>query len=424
MAIGTTLKIAFDGNQVKRGLSDMKSGMKSLAKSAAIGAAAVTAIGAGLVFAAKKAIDAGLAINRMGELANTAEKRVEAIAKQIGIFGDQSGVVAERLNDLSDSTARMIGVDQKSIKATIAKMITFKGLAASADTVGGAFDRATMAALDMAAAGFGTAESNAVQLGKALEDPISGLSALRRSGITFTQAEKEKIKTLVESNRVLEAQGLILDAIEGQLGGAAVATADASQRIAVGIQQMRESFAMGFAGSFGTAADALEPFFASAMEPLKNFGQRIGDAIKNAMSGNESDLVNIGFTIGGLIKSGITTGMKISGKEITASIFGKIQDLDNWIVKNIGIGFEQNYGDVIESQISKENKAALSQVISQGRETLSNLTNPANNPNRVIMNGNAYQPIPGGMQGADLWKDGQAYRLLERIANNTQPSPL
>jgi hypothetical protein len=48
--------------------------------------------------------------------------------------------------------------------------------------MGGNFDRATQAAIDMGAAGFGSAEQNAAQLGKALNDPITGLAALRRSG--------------------------------------------------------------------------------------------------------------------------------------------------------------------------------------------------------------------------------------------------
>jgi hypothetical protein len=60
---------------------------------------------------------------------------------------------------------------------------------------------------------------NAVALGKALNDPIKGISALTRNGITFTESEKERIKVLVESNKVGEAQNMILQAIETQVGG-------------------------------------------------------------------------------------------------------------------------------------------------------------------------------------------------------------
>jgi hypothetical protein len=51
----------------------------------------------------------------------------------------------------------------------------------------------------MAAAGFGTAESNATQLGKALQDPIKGITALNRAGITFTEDQKELINIFVYS---------------------------------------------------------------------------------------------------------------------------------------------------------------------------------------------------------------------------------
>jgi hypothetical protein len=101
-------------------------------------------------------------------------------------------------------------------------------------------DRATLAAIDLAAAGFGEAEQNAVQLGKALQDPIKGITALARSGVTFTEQEKEKIKTLVESGKVLEAQDLILSAIETQVGGTAAATATGSQKMTVAFNMMAD----------------------------------------------------------------------------------------------------------------------------------------------------------------------------------------
>jgi hypothetical protein len=95
---------------------------------------------------------------------------------------------------------------RNSIKATQAKLLTFKELAATANEIGGNFERTTKAAIDLGAAGFGTAELNAVALGKALNDPIKGISALSRNGITFTESEKDRIKVLVESNKVGEAQ--------------------------------------------------------------------------------------------------------------------------------------------------------------------------------------------------------------------------
>src|SRR5690606_2788367 len=120
------------------------------------------------------------------------------------------------------------GVDQNAIKATQAKLLTFKNIAGTADEVGGAFDRATAAAVDLEAAGIGSAEQSAVQLGKALNDPVKGISALNRVGLTFTENEKAKIKAMQESGDMAGAQSIILAALEAQVGGTAEATANAT----------------------------------------------------------------------------------------------------------------------------------------------------------------------------------------------------
>jgi hypothetical protein len=194
---------------------------------------ATAAVGLGL---AKLGFD----MVKLAEESAQANARLDTIAKSMGIFGDQAGAVSKRLQAFADTQSMITSTDDELIKNTQAKLLTFKQLAKSADVAGGAFDRATVAALDMAAAGFGSATGNAVQLGKALNDPIRGIGALTRSGITFTEKEKEKIKTLVESNKTLEAQEYILSAIETQVGGTAAATATATARMQVAFENIGE----------------------------------------------------------------------------------------------------------------------------------------------------------------------------------------
>jgi phage-related protein len=190
----------------------------------------------------------------------------------MGLFGDSTDEVTKRLVSYAEATARATGIDTNSIKITQAKLLTFKELAASAGELGGEFDRATQAAINLAAAGFGSAETNAVQLGKALQDPIKGLTALSRSGVTFTEVEKERIKTLVESNKVSEAQILILEAIETQVGGTALATANASDRIRVGFTQVQERIGLALLPAFETLTafllDKLFPAFEEKVLPI------------------------------------------------------------------------------------------------------------------------------------------------------------
>jgi phage-related minor tail protein len=90
---------------------------------------------------------------------------------------------------------------------------------------GETFTRALTLAQDMAAVFGQDLSSAATQLGKALEDPIDGLTALRRVGISFSDSQKELIKTLVETGQTAEAQRVILDALAQQVGGAGAAEA-------------------------------------------------------------------------------------------------------------------------------------------------------------------------------------------------------
>jgi hypothetical protein len=178
---------------------------------------------------------------KAAEEAQVANARLDSIAESMKLFGDQAGNVSKRLQDYASAQSLATGIDDEAIKATQAKLLTFRELAKSAGVVGGAFDRATDAAIDLAAAGFGEAESNATQLGKALNDPIKGIAALTRVGVTFTKKEKEKIAQLVESGKLLEAQEIILGAIETQVGGTAEATAKSTEKIKIAFEEVSET---------------------------------------------------------------------------------------------------------------------------------------------------------------------------------------
>jgi hypothetical protein len=232
------IKIPIISEYDKRGQNDAETGLNKLGKSAKrlakIGAAAFAAVGAGAVVMGKQLLDAG-------ERAATSNARIEQITKSMGQFEGATDQVTDRLVKLAEKTAKLVGVDQNLIKEGQALLLTFKSVSADANKVGGVFDRATKAAIDLAAAGFGSVTTNAVQLGKALEDPIKGLAALGKSGVTFTAEQKELIKTLVETGRVAEAQEIILKAVETQVGGTAEATANASDRMKVAFSQLQES---------------------------------------------------------------------------------------------------------------------------------------------------------------------------------------
>jgi phage-related protein len=243
MATSRTLKLSLlaDVAGLSKGLTQGSNEVQGFGgKVADFGKKAAVAFAAAAVAATAFAVKFGKDAIVAGEAAATANARIEQINKSMGLFGESTAQVSESLIKYAEQTARLTGVDTNSIKATQAKLLTFKELAATAGELGGNFERTTKAAIDLGAAGFGTAEMNAVALGKALNDPIKGISALTRNGITFTESEKDRIKVLVESNKVGEAQNMILQAIESQVGGTAEATANATDRMKVGFTQVQE----------------------------------------------------------------------------------------------------------------------------------------------------------------------------------------
>ena len=207
------------------------------------------------------------------EAASTAKARLDAIAAATGVFGEETAKVTDRLAEFAKTQEMRIAVYDKVIQGVQSQFLSFNQLSGSADEAGGAFDRATAAAFDMAAAGFGAAESNAIALGKALEDPIKGVSALARTGTVFTDQQKEQIRVLQESGDLIGAQELILGELESQYAGVAAATADASDKLQLSFDNIKE-----------TAGAALLPVFADLVEGLQPVLEVLGDELAKAFT--------------------------------------------------------------------------------------------------------------------------------------------
>jgi phage-related protein len=78
-------------------------------------------------------------------------------------------------------------------------------------------------------------------LGKALNDPIKGMTALGRAGVTFTKGQQSQIKALVKSGDLLGAQKIILGEVKSQTGGAAAASATAGEKMKTAWNNAKES---------------------------------------------------------------------------------------------------------------------------------------------------------------------------------------
>jgi hypothetical protein len=164
-------------------------------------------------------------------------RRIEQVFRSMG---DTTGKAAAHAQKLAASMEMEMGIDGGQITDAMTKLATFEKVIKNNTGSTEVFERASKAAFDMQAAGFGDASGNVVQLGKALQDPIKGITALNKSGVTFTDIEKNKISALVASGKHFEAQQMILDAVEKQVGGVAKASAKDSTRMMLAFKQVQE----------------------------------------------------------------------------------------------------------------------------------------------------------------------------------------
>ena len=219
---------------------------------AKIGAAVATG------YAVKKVIDFGKeCVSAAGEAAK-ANKTLTQVFKNAG---DSTGELAKHGIDLAESFGRQAGISPTVIKGAESILTTFHDVSSATAVQSGIFDRATKAAADLAAAGFGDMDTNAKQLGKALEDPTKGITALTRSGVNFTKAQKDQIANMQKSGDLLGAQKIILGEVERQVGGTATATAGAGAKMSVAWEEAKVKIGTAMLPAVASVKNALAGVF-------------------------------------------------------------------------------------------------------------------------------------------------------------------
>lgn len=279
MAVGVNIVSHFDGKGIQKAIAGFKKLEGGALKSGYALQTANNAAKAGGAAFKKMLLPvaalgyAGLKLAKMGEEAAVANARILQVNKSMNLFGASVYEVSTRVQELAKAQSLQTGFDINEIKAGAAKILTFRAVAKSAEEVGGQFDRTLQAAIDLSATGFGDITKTSVQLGKAMQDPIKGMTALKRVGVTFTKQEKEQIKMLVEGGKEFEARAVILKAVESQVGGVAAATATASHKMSAAFHIATEDI--------GTlllpAMQALQQFVSTKLVPtMDGFGQVTG----------------------------------------------------------------------------------------------------------------------------------------------------
>lgn len=233
--------------------------------------------------AAGIAAAAGLAIF-VNKSISAFDKQVKAEAQVRQGLETTRGVAQRTFKQLTQQASALqnktIFGDEEILKDVTSQLLTFTSIS------GTQFDRTQKAALDLATRLDGDLKSASIQLGKALNDPAKGMSALSRSGITFTNEQIDVIKKLQKTNQLAKAQDLILNELEKQYGGSAEAAAKAGKggvtqllnRLG-DIQELIGKALMPIINSFASVIGVLTSFVEQNAQTFETVVQILGVAV-------------------------------------------------------------------------------------------------------------------------------------------------
>lgn len=157
-------------------------------------------------------------IMRVFRETSEAEESVAQLNAALESTGYAAGISSRQLQAWASELQNTTRYGDDAVMAMQTVLLTFDRL--NADT----FPRAQQAAIDLAARYRIDLNSAAKLVGKALQDPADGLTALKRVGVTFNEEQKKVIESFMQTNRVAEAQAVVLTNLETKFKGAAVAS--------------------------------------------------------------------------------------------------------------------------------------------------------------------------------------------------------
>jgi acid phosphatase family membrane protein YuiD len=269
--------------------------------------------------------------------------------------GGAAKITAGQVGDLATAISNKTGADDETIQSGANLLLTFTNIRNAVGKNNDIFNQATSTVTDMAAALNGGevsasgVKSASIQLGKALNDPIKGVTALQKVGVSFTDDQKKQIKTLVESGKTMEAQKVILAELNKEFGGAAAAAGDPFVRLKTIMGNLGEEiggyllpvaskFADWVSGKAIPGLSALFGLFKSG--DVAGFAKAFNVAPDSGLIKFLTGLRSIAITVFTTVKDGINgfvTAFKEGGGEVqTTGFYGFMERLGLIAQKTFG----------------------------------------------------------------------------------------
>jgi hypothetical protein len=285
-------------------------------------AAAKAAKGIAKIGAAIVGIGTGLATWVVGSLLVQSAKDAESLDRQmrtlegtIAATGGAAGLTAKQIDAMARRLDEATLGSAKAFRDGANALLTFKSIA------GSSYEQILLLAQSLEEAGLGTFRDNVIQLAKALEDPVKGLTALTRSGVTFNETQQKVIKALVETGQKAAAQGKILEAVAGQVAGVAEAAGgglsgliDLAAKLG---QDIRDQLGAGMLASLTAIQTKITAVLRSIIDSgvAERIGASIGGAFEAVVNGLSSvfDRLDLPALTGQIEKFVTSTGTAVAG---------------------------------------------------------------------------------------------------------------
>lgn len=242
-----------------------------IASSAAIGVGALAVAGGA----------AAISFIQAAEESQQVTRQTDAVLQSMGAT---AWTTADQVARLSTELSNRTGIDDELIQSGQNVLLTFGEVQNRVGEGRDIFDRATAAALDMSTA-LGTDMSSAsMTVGRALNDPIRGLTALRRSGIQFTEQQEDQITAMVEAGDIAGAQTVMLAELERQFGGSAEAQSTATQRMSTMWGNLQEELGAKLLPTFERVTAWLGEHLPGIIDRAVSFLDRFGDGVSRVVA--------------------------------------------------------------------------------------------------------------------------------------------
>ncbi|MFA6244110.1 MAG: phage tail length tape measure family protein, partial [Candidatus Hydrogenedentales bacterium] len=157
----------------------------------------------------------GIAVREAAE----SEKAQAQLAAVLKSTEGVAGMTADALNKMAKELQSNTTYTDEQVTSAQSLLLTFTNI--NKDV----FPETTQLTLDMSTALGQDLKSSAIMLGKALNDPVQGVSALQRVGVSLSAQQEEMVKSFMAVNDIAGAQRVILAELGKEFGGSAEAEA-------------------------------------------------------------------------------------------------------------------------------------------------------------------------------------------------------